>query len=203
MNIEPIPSEIIAAEEFTADQFISGEHSLKRALTNIGANRAMKNVWFGSPELQTICTRLARLLSHCYPMTSGDRLLDVALQDALRAYDQSCERNAQFHEHDDAFVAALIGRSSEMSEFVAHAVLPNGETRMWPAFDLPLVDWVKKVAPTKLMFTRPAAPREDTLAAATRMMLATTVVGFKRSDMLCMAAGLPPPSQVVASRGVR
>ena len=176
----------IGPNEAAGNEFVSAEHSLKAASSAAGRSRLLKSIWFSSPYLENAARRLARMISHHYPDPRGEgSLLLNALNDAATAFAQSSETAPRQEQHEQAFLDALIKRSSNLVEYQVFGLWDNGSSEAWPTLTMPLIDWVKKRHVPRVCFVPPISEIELPQRRAGRILLATHLVPFDRAEDLC------------------
>lgn len=176
----------IAPNEAAGNDFVSAEHSLKAASSAAGRSRLLKSIWFSSPYLDNASKRLARMISHHYPDPNGEgSLLLNALNDAAIAFAQSSETAPRQEHHEQAFLDALIKRSTHLVDLQVFGLWDDGSSEAWPTLTMPLIDWVKKRHVPRVCFVPPINDVDASQRRAGRILLATHLVQFDRAEDLC------------------
>lgn len=182
-----ISTNMLLPNETGADQFISGEHSLKFALSAEANTRQVRAIMVGSTAVKDSTLRLARIISHAYPSASADApLLQLAVREATKAFLVAAAKERRIDLHERAYLLALHRAAVEMSKFRVYAVWDeSGRSEAWRPFELPLIDWVKKGSPDRITFI--AAPEGDGAVErkATAAMLAANLFRMERAQEIC------------------
>lgn len=183
MNVHT--SRIIIPDEVSSTEFVSAEHSLKRALSQHPDTRLIRNIWYASPHLEAASKRLARMLSHHYPSGVPNKpLLHVALRTAAHAYEEALQVAIRQEHYEQAYLSALLDCSVTAIQFQAIATWADGRTATWQPGAIPLIDWVRKRRPDTVGFVEMNEPVADVERRATRLVLAVELVGGDHPDEL-------------------
>lgn len=184
-----ISTSLLLPNATEASEFISSEHSLKVALSAEANTRQVRAIMVGSAAVRESTLRLARIISHAFPSETGDvPLLQLAVRNATAAYLEAAMELQRIELHERAYLLALHGTAVQMAGTRAYAVWDeSGNTEAWRPFEMPLVDWVKKVAPDRVTFL-PVDPADSQIERkATVTMLAAHLFRMERPYEICAA----------------
>lgn len=152
--METIQTRTIHPYELEGTAIISPEHSLRVALGKIQKKSTVKPIYTSCPTLEETTRKLARILTHEYPLGDGTNdVLSCSIRKAIDAYESASTTAIVESDLADAYLKALCDEAAALIGFDVHGMWESGKTERWEHLSMPLIDWAKKKRLERVVFT--------------------------------------------------
>lgn len=186
--LQAFSTSVIPPHEFRVGDLLAPEDAIKAAAASVSIGKPMGMLLQCFPSLEAVVIKLAKQITHVCPSSEGScTLLSHALEDALKGYRSSADRDGTQRDMQIQFMVALLDRAATLADWDVHAVDGMGEGERWELLQEPLYEWARKHADKRLVFTEREIASDE--REAVRTMLVGQILTVKDARLVRQSTG--------------